>query len=440
MKSFLIFFFLFLSAIVTNAQTIDFTATQACFGNQTTLKGSSSLKDADIASWNWDFNNDGDYSDASGKLILWVFDAADTFSVGLKIIKIAGDSMMKINSVIVHPLPVVDFKGDNLCELKTATFIDQSKIESGTIKNYYWDFDNNGKIDDNSNDTVRFNCGPAQTYITKLKCVSDKGCEAFATHTTTVYNQPKADYEVEKTCRGDNTLFIDKTTFKNEKILFSIWNFGDGEHSISQGNQEHQYKQIHIMIEPFPYDVPYYKTSLIVMSENNCRDTANVDVTINPLPKISLKLSGDAVFLKGKEVTISVEGNVKDYLWDKNKEITSSIKVTESGTYSVTATDDKGCKATADTTIAVKDPETSLIFKNDILTPNGDGINDYFEIENIGLYTDCELAIYNIWNDLVYSIKNYKNDWNGASLDAGAYYFILKYKDKTEKGNINILR
>jgi hypothetical protein len=51
-----------------------------------------------------------------------------------------------------------------------------------------------------------------------------------------------------------------------------------------------------------------------------------------------------------------------------------------------------------------------------------------------------------VWNDEVYNVKGYKNDWKGTNksgeaLPAGAYYYIIKCDEKDMiKGNINILR
>jgi gliding motility-associated-like protein len=84
---------------------------------------------------------------------------------------------------------------------------------------------------------------------------------------------------------------------------------------------------------------------------------------------------------------------------------------------------------------------------NNFLSPNGDGINDFFEIENIELYKDYSLVIYNELGMEVFRVAtNYQNNWdatfNGRSLSNGTYFYVL-YNPVTNdefKGSINLYR
>ncbi|MBL4939197.1 MAG: gliding motility-associated C-terminal domain-containing protein, partial [Lutibacter sp.] len=78
---------------------------------------------------------------------------------------------------------------------------------------------------------------------------------------------------------------------------------------------------------------------------------------------------------------------------------------------------------------------------NYVITPNGDGINDYLEIEGIELRPNNTMKILNRWGALVFSKKGYNNTWNGtseykaiinksASLPIGTYYYILNFYDE----------
>ncbi|MBN9299356.1 MAG: gliding motility-associated C-terminal domain-containing protein [Filimonas sp.] len=64
-----------------------------------------------------------------------------------------------------------------------------------------------------------------------------------------------------------------------------------------------------------------------------------------------------------------------------------------------------------------------------VITPNSDGHNDKFVIDGLELYPENELIIFNRWAANVYQQKNYKNDWDGGSLNAGTYYYTLKLRD-----------
>ena len=48
------------------------------------------------------------------------------------------------------------------------------------------------------------------------------------------------------------------------------------------------------------------------------------------------------------------------------------------------------------------------------ITPNGDGINDVWYIENIERYPEASIAVFNRWGTRVFfQVNNYQNDWGG---------------------------
>ncbi len=89
-----------------------------------------------------------------------------------------------------------------------------------------------------------------------------------------------------------------------------------------------------------------------------------------------------------------------------------------------------------------------LIIPN-TFSPNGDGINDVFEIT--GLKTNSILKIYDRWGKLVFSSTAYKNNWSGKiqaeegvesvnRVDAGVYFYVLESPDGAKsKGYIQLV-
>ncbi|MCO4292657.1 Ig-like domain-containing protein, partial [Solitalea sp. MAHUQ-68] len=67
-----------------------------------------------------------------------------------------------------------------------------------------------------------------------------------------------------------------------------------------------------------------------------------------------------------------------------------------------------------------------------VFTPNGDGTNDFFEIEGITEF-ETELYIYNRWGNEVYKTRNYQNNWGGSDLPSATYYYALKVKNQEGK-------
>ncbi|MEL6864041.1 MAG: gliding motility-associated C-terminal domain-containing protein [Bacteroidota bacterium] len=100
----------------------------------------------------------------------------------------------------------------------------------------------------------------------------------------------------------------------------------------------------------------------------------------------------------------------------------------------------------------VQDTEPITEALPNAITPNDDGVNDYFIVpileDRPDLYPDADLTIFNRWGDVVYRNRQYLNNWNGFSdtgqaLPEGTYYFVLRLDLNAGlifKGDLTILR
>ncbi|MBI5915223.1 MAG: gliding motility-associated C-terminal domain-containing protein, partial [Bacteroidetes bacterium] len=75
-------------------------------------------------------------------------------------------------------------------------------------------------------------------------------------------------------------------------------------------------------------------------------------------------------------------------------------------------------------------------FVPNIITPNGDGANDFFKVPCLeDAYTDNNVRIFNRWGDQVFESDGYGNDWDGRykgnPLPPGTYFYLIQL----EKGN-----
>ena len=71
-------------------------------------------------------------------------------------------------------------------------------------------------------------------------------------------------------------------------------------------------------------------------------------------------------------------------------------------------------------------------FVPNVFTPNGDGVNDTFEIVGKENYTSVELEIFNRWGNQVYKNANYQNQWVAEGLNEGTYFYTLKVKSASD--------
>ncbi|WP_324028158.1 gliding motility-associated C-terminal domain-containing protein [Maribacter sp. BPC-D8] len=87
--------------------------------------------------------------------------------------------------------------------------------------------------------------------------------------------------------------------------------------------------------------------------------------------------------------------------------------------------------------------ETGISVINEIITPDNDGTNDEFLIDNIESYPNNTVQIYNRWGIIVYEMNGYDNVTNtfkgvsngrvtiqtDASLPVGVYFYVIKYNN-----------
>lgn len=79
-------------------------------------------------------------------------------------------------------------------------------------------------------------------------------------------------------------------------------------------------------------------------------------------------------------------------------------------------------------------------------SPNGDGVNDLWEIRNIANYPGSKISVFNRYGTVLFQTNTTYNSWdgthNGKILPIGTYYYVISLKDKKNSvfnGSITIL-
>ena len=133
------------------------------------------------------------------------------------------------------------------------------------------------------------------------------------------------------------------------------------------------------------YDTGTY--SLTVVDSNSCTARDSIDVLVYELPEIYAG-EDDSVTL-GQDIQLLVTGG-DTYLWSPTDVLDDSTAVDpiatldESTTFTVLGTDVNGCQNTDTVTITVN--VNFLYIPYNTITPNGDGLNDTWVIENLHAY------------------------------------------------------
>lgn len=178
--------------------------------------------------------------------------------------------------------------------------------------------------------------------------------------------------------------------------------------------------------------------------------TDNIFIKIMPPPTIS-KLTVKYVF-EGETTTFDpvVSGSELQYLWTPktylNSDIVRNPTVTgvENQLYTLTVVGAAGCSAKEQVQINVLKP---IVIPN-TFTPNGDGINDVWNIKELSKYPGAQLTIFNRYCTKLFYCQGYAQPWdgmyNGQPLPVGTYYYVINIESpiytKVYSGFIALLK
>jgi gliding motility-associated-like protein len=173
---------------------------------------------------------------------------------------------------------------------------------------------------------------------------------------------------------------------------------------------------------------------------------------IEALPVYGLEVTPDTSGLAGETVQLEVlnTGEYVSYAWTPETGLSTStvadplVTLTNTIRYWLQATNDYGCVETDSVLIRVV--EDIKIYN--AFSPNGDQINDYFEIENAYEFEHIIVEVYNRWGSRIFSSEGYSDEqrwdgtFNGKDVPTGTYYYVVIPRPESEPiiGNVTIIR
>ena len=183
------------------------------------------------------------------------------------------------------------------------------------------------------------------------------------------------------------------------------------------------------------------------LADNGCRDSKTQTITVYPSPTVT---GGNVELLEGGQVQLPavITGSNLTYKWtpsvglDRDDIAHPIASPPDDITYTILVTSAQGCIATAIVTVKVfQNPEVPNAF-----SPNRDGINDLWLIQNLNTYPGATISIFNRYGQQVFNSVGYSTPWNGqykgSDLPVGVYYYIIDTKKgrKPISGSVTILR
>ena len=231
------------------------------------------------------------------------------------------------------------------------------------------------------------------------------------------------------TCPGADNGEISSTITGGNSTNY-IYNWSNGESSADINN------------------LPANEYILIASDYKGCN--ISLSATINDPETISITGIVTEVSCRDQsDGTISVEasggaGNFS-FSWDSG-DIGSFIENLDGGNYTVTAVDALNCTMQNEFLVPIN--PMACINPPTVFSPQGDGINDTWHLQNIELYPQAQINIFNMWGTTVFQSTGYNEEWegtytNGNSLPIGTYYYIISLNNSNNTiltGPITILK
>lgn len=192
-------------------------------------------------------------------------------------------------------------------------------------------------------------------------------------------------------------------------------------------------------------------TTLYTVSVSNggCADTASVLVRV--LGKIKAHAGRDRTLIEGQSITLEgqIVGDKAKYFWtpsdylDDPSNLNPIATPPKDMTYTLNAWSEAGCPGSTSSVFVKVYPRLDI---PNSFSPNGDGINDLWNIEALQAYPKATINIYNRYGENVFSSSNNLKQWDGRyknkPVPAGVYYYLINLHNdqKAVSGSIMVLR
>lgn len=297
-----------------------------------------------------------------------------------------------------------------ICEQQTLL------LNAGGGTQYAWTGPDNFSSNGSSPSIPNVQQANAGKYYVKV--IDNIGCSKTDSTTVTVNTKPTAHAMPPTTdlCEKDSVQLIATGGVSYQ------WQPATGLSSTSIANPKAS-----------PADTIQYM--VIAIAQNTCADTSFVN--INVIKKPMVDAGTDRTLVEGQSIQLmgSITGNYLDFTWTPswqmdNPTVLNPIVVPLQDTlYILNATALNGCGVVMDS-VRIK------VYKNVVVpnafSPNGDGINDTWQIEALSAYPNAEILVFNRQGKMVFQSINYTTAWNGMhngkKLPVGTYYYIINLK------------
>jgi gliding motility-associated-like protein len=387
-----------------------------------------------IAQWHWQFGDpNATFSNADTSILqnaTHQYSQAGNYNIQLTVTSNNGckDTLTKqltINGALPKAALSWPLQG-HYCSGDTIRFTDLSTVDFGSIIKLKWIWDNtdsisvNNPLPNNSYGEYFAAFGIPATKNMDVRLIVQSGVSCVSTKDTTITlaAQPKVVFApLDNICQNAMPVTLTQVQVMNGAVG-NGWYTGAG---ITNNTLDP------MLLSAGIYPVQYTFTTAI-----GCRDSATQHITILDTPYVDA--GSNKTILEGGQVqlTATAFGTGINYLWQPPTTLNDATLLqpmaspSTNTTYKLLATLTDGCSAQDTVHVQVLG---ALVIPN-AFSPNGDGVNDKWEIPHLDSYPNAKIWVYDRSGRLVFESINYTTAWdgtlNGKPLPIGVYYYIIE--------------
>lgn len=389
-----------------------------CFrGNKFTIKTTSTAGQSQTISHSYYWNN----SAVPGSN---TFTSSSSGQLPLKVLAITDRGCRDSMSLIYAVRDSVSFKytTQTFCLPAAAIFRDSSTAGSASVTSRQWSFGDGGAA---SGSVVSHTYSTAGNYNLKLKITTSEGCSDSVSQNIALTSTPVSVISrsaVSAICPGD-TLKVSVSGGLNV-----LWN--DGSTNRFREFTSAGRKKVRVFNTPF------------------CFADDSTDVSVHPPVPADAGL--DTSLVRGRYLILKGDGGVK-YSWTPRNlvqdpdSVRTRVQPGQTTVFYLQVTDLNGCVGTDSVKVTVLEP--LFIRIPNMISPNGDGKNDAWDLREVPFVDRGKVTIYNHFGQLVFEQNTgYNHTWTGTdnsgkSLPQGTYLFVIEVPTEKEpfKGFLQIM-
>lgn len=228
-------------------------------------------------------------------------------------------------------------------------------------------------------------------------------------------------------CSGEEVQLYSSENIGIAKWQFStdlqIWqNLAEGDSAVHTPNANPTFYRLSVCDLLYSDTFQVVQPTPVVIADTAITACNNTDLTIVPFISSGINqlnwynsTTAETPFYQGLTYTYKISGNQTFYL----------------------ATVVDSCESAARSKVTITAAPCELLIPN-IFTPNGDGLNDVWEFQNVN-NRNLNVVIFNRWGAVIANWKG-NQPWDSGNLENGMYYYVVETAEETYRGTVSILR